>query len=163
MKKKSTYYSPEEIKKKLARYCAYRDRSTYEVEKKLDEYGAIPEVKDRILAFLMEENFLDDERFARSFARGKFRIKSWGRRKIGEVLRRHQLSDYYIEKAMEEIDENEYSEKIRYLIRKKLRETRFSTPWEAKRKIYRYLLQKGYMPGEFSDPLHDEVKRYFAT
>jgi regulatory protein len=147
----------------MARYCAFRDRSTYEVEKKLDEYGVIPEVKDEIIAFLMQENFLDDERFARSFARGKFRIKGWGKRKIVNELKKYRLSDYYIEKALEEIETGEYYAKIKELIAKKIKESDFENGFTAKQKIYRYLLQKGYAPEDFSDILNDEIKQAFST
>ncbi len=148
----------------MARYCAYRDRSTFEVENKLKEYRLIPQVHDEILAFLMEENFLDDERFARSLARGKFRMKGWGRRKIMEALRNHRLSEYYIRKGLEELDDEEYQEMITRLIKKKLINIQKNRhPYHIKQKIYRYLLQKGYFPEEFRDILDEEIKRHFGS
>lgn len=81
-------YTVTEALQKLMHFCAYRDRSQREVENKLDEMRMIPVAKEKIIISLMQENFLNEERFARSFVRGKFRIKKWGRIKIKQELKK---------------------------------------------------------------------------
>ena len=80
MKNKKLTYTVEEAKKRLESYCAYQDRCHLEVEKKLQEMHMIPEAREAILLHLMKHDFLNEERFAKSFARGKLSIKHWGRR-----------------------------------------------------------------------------------
>ena len=89
---------------KIQAYCAYQERCHLEVEKKLKSWGLIPDAVDMIVVQLMQQNFLNEERFARSFARGKFRIKKWGRIKIKLELKKKSIYAKCIEYAMEEID-----------------------------------------------------------
>jgi len=150
MKKRTEYLSFDQILARMARFCAYRDRSTREVERKLDEYRLLPEARDRILAYLIQENFLDDERFARSYARGKFYQNAWGKRKIIQGLRAHGLTEYFIEKGLEEIPDEDYTAQIRRLIEKKAGQFPAERPpGEKKARISRYLYQKGYTYDDF--------------
>ena len=105
---KKTVLSVEEVKRKLEHYCVYQDRCHKEVEQKLNEYNLIPQAKDLILLHLLEHNFLNEERFAKSFARGKFRIKKWGKPRIVRELKFRSISEYNIKTALKEIDEKEY-------------------------------------------------------
>ena len=89
-------------------YCAYRDRSQKEVEDKLLEMRMIPEAREQIIIKLMQEDFLNEERFARSFVRGKFRIKKWGRLRIKQELKLKEISTPIIKMAMTEINEKQY-------------------------------------------------------
>ncbi|NJX17407.1 RecX family transcriptional regulator, partial [Tamlana crocina] len=105
---------------KLMQYCAYRDRSQKEVENKLLEMRMIPEAREQIIIKLMQEDFLNEERFARSFVRGKFRIKKWGRHKIIQELRLREISSPIIKLALTEISEKEYKSTLYTLAEKKL-------------------------------------------
>ena len=103
---------------KLKKYCAYQDRCHQEVRMKLISLQVYGDEQEDIILILIEEGFLNEERYAKSFARGKFRMKKWGRNKIkGELLRR-EISDYCIRKGMEEIEESEYLEALKEILRK---------------------------------------------
>ena len=113
------YHSKEEALDKLQRYCAYQDRCHQEVRSKLLDLGIYGEDLEEIIVQLISDNFLNEERFARSYARGKFRIKRWGRNRIWQELQKRQISDYCLRKAMEEIDEAEYQKTLWELLEKK--------------------------------------------
>ncbi len=155
---KNKYRSVDEIKKRMARYCAYRERSYHETLKKLREYRLKPEIEDEIIAFLTEENFLDDLRFAQIYARSKFYQKHWGRRKIVQGMKLHRLTDYFIKKGMEEIDAEDYKNTIRTLIRKKYETLYEDDKRTKKHKIVRFLQGKGYDYEEFKEILDEELK-----
>lgn len=133
-----------EIKEKLAYYCAYQDRCHQEVEKKLNEFFLIPEARDEILLYLMRENFLNEERFARSFARGKFYQKSWGRIKITQELKKRYLNNLLITKGLSEIDENDYLKEAKRLIENKIGQLKENNLYKRNQKVIRFMLQKGY-------------------
>ena len=101
-------FTVDEIKKKLENYCIYQDRCHKEVEQKLKEFNLIDQAREMILLSLMKDNFLNEERFAKSFARGKFRIKKWGKKRITNELKYRDISNYNIKTALKEIDEEEY-------------------------------------------------------
>ena len=112
---------------------------------KLYELGfTTPEVEGQI-SKLIETGVLNEERYAKAFAGGRFRMKQWGREKIRQQLKLHKISDYCIKKAMQEIPEEEYKRTLKKLLNKKLVEIR-ADRGEASRKakLYRYLVQKGY-------------------
>ncbi len=152
-----TYYSIDEVKQKMARYCAYQERSHYQVEKKLREMGMIPEAIDAVMLFLIREGFLNEERFARAYVRGKFYQKHWGKQKIIQGLKQHQIHANLIVKALNEIDDADYQTTIKTLIEKKSRHMP-EIFYQNKQKIARYLLQKGYKYEEFSDILSGFIK-----
>ncbi len=128
-------------------YCAYRDRSQKEVEDKLLEMRMIPEAREQIIIKLMQENFLNEERFARSFVRGKFRIKKWGRYKIIRELKLREISSPVIKLALTEINEKDYRSSIYALAEKKLQLLKEPNPLKRKKKLSDHLLQKGYEAG----------------
>lgn len=131
---------------KLMQFCAYRDRSQKEVEDKLCEMRMIPEARGEIIIKLMQEDFLNEERFAQSFVRGKFRIKKWGRLKIIQELKLRQISSPLIRIAMREITDQEYLETLNTLAEKKLALLREPNKIKRKQKLVNHLLQKGYEP-----------------
>lgn len=140
-----TSFTVTEIRDKLAKYCAYQDRCHWEVENKLNEFNLIPEAKDEIIIYLIQNNFLNEERFAKNFARGKFNQKNWGKIKIRSELKKRKIPSKLIESALKEIDVDEYFSKLEGLLEKKkesLRAERES--FKKKTKIRNYLLQKGY-------------------
>lgn len=139
--------SPEQgtIFTAITRYCNYQERCHQEVRNKLYELGAnTPEV-ERLIALLIEKNLLNEERYATSFARGKFSIKKWGRQKILQQLKLHRISDYCIKKAMKEIDPEEYQQVLKRLTERKWAELAGEKNlYIRKNKTWRYLVQKGY-------------------
>ena len=147
MKEQSRSYSVKEATKKLMHFCAYRDRSHKEVEEKLKEMRMIPEARAQIIMQLIQENYLNEERFAESFARGKFRIKKWGRRKIVQELKQRDISKRNIETALKEINDEEYYKTFLDLISKKERQVKENNFLKRKKKLADYMISKGY---EFS-------------
>ena len=128
----------------MEHYCAYQDRCHFDVEKKLRDFFLIPEAKDEILLSLMQENFLDEERFAKSFARGRFRMKNWGKKKIKIELKRRNISEYLITKALEEIDDSEYFSTIEKLLIKKKETINIKDSFKQKNKLTSYMMGKGF-------------------
>lgn len=139
-----SYSSIEEIKRKLERYCVYQDRCHKEVEKKLAEYSLIPEAREIILLHLMQHNFLNEERFAKSFARGKFRIKKWGKPRITRELKFRDISEYNIKTALKEIDEKEYIATLYQLAEKKNSSISEENIFKRKKKLFDFLNYRGY-------------------
>ena len=126
-------------------FCGYQERCHHETKQKLVSFGLARNEVEQILSELIEENYLNEERYAAAYARGKFRIKNWGRIKIRYELRQKRVSDYCIKKAMNEIDEAEYQKTLDRLYTAKLGELEQETDEIArKRKAKDYLLQKGF-------------------
>lgn len=144
LKKQNKYISQDEALAKLQKYCAYQDRCHQEVRSKLLDLGVYGDALEEIIAELIQDNFLNEERFARSYARGKFRIRQWGRNKIKQELKFRRISDYCLRKAMEEITEEDYEQTLEGLIEKKWREVREKDAFKKRAKIANYLVQKGY-------------------
>lgn len=137
-------FTVEEIKHKLEQYCVYQDRCHKEVEQKMREYNLIPEAKEMILLSLMQNNFLNEERFAKSFARGKFRIKKWGKQRIVNELKFKDISAYNIKTALKEIDGEEYLQTIYNITEKRNESINETNPYKRKKKLIDFLLRKGY-------------------
>lgn len=137
-------YTFEEIKQKLTNYCVYQDRCHYEVEQKMREFLLIPEAKEEILLFLLKENYLNEERFARSYSRGKFYIKKWGKNKIKLALQQKGISEKLILKSFEEINEDDYEKTIRSLISKSVENFQIENNYQNRQKIIKLLISKGY-------------------
>lgn len=129
----------------ITRYCQYQDRCQKEVRNKLYENGARKDEVEELLMELIGIKLIDEERYARNFARGKFRIKNWGRRKIVYELKQDQISDYCIKKGLSEIDEDEYMQTLERLAERKMPDIKKEQNVFARRaKLQRYLTQKGY-------------------
>ena len=129
---------------KLTKYCTYQDRCQAEVRNKLFEIEAPYESIEHIISELIEDKFLDEERFATSYARGKFYYKDWGRTKITLELKQRKISDYCLKKGLLEIDEDDYLSTIRKLIDKKGKQLGNSTSPVNQNKIANFLYNKGY-------------------
>ena len=135
----------ESIKKAIEHYCSYQERCHSETLDKLYKLGADSEVANNLLAELISDNFINEERFATAYATGKFNMLRWGRIKIKQGLVFKKVSNYNIQKALECIDENEYCKVISELINKKDRELKGVKPERLKQaKIVNYLRQKGF-------------------
>jgi regulatory protein len=137
-------YTVEEAQKKMEHYCAYQERCHDEVIQKLKSLNMIPQAIDAIVVHLLDHNFLNEERFACSFARGKFRIKQWGKRRITNELKARNISKYNIDRALKEIPEGEYLEAFHNLAEKLWETTRETNILKKKKKVMDYLLRKGY-------------------
>lgn len=146
MEKKKNYGRPtlEEGLAKLQRYCAYQDRCHKEVREKLKDLGFWGDDVGQIIVELIEDKFLDEERFARSFVRGKHRFKKWGRIKIKQELKRKDITGYCLKMGFEEIEEEEYMETLTQLLEKKKPLTRAKNDYELKTKLVKYVMTKGY-------------------
>jgi len=131
----------KEVLEKMYAFCASRDRCHSEVRSKLLTLKVFGDDLEEIMSQLVAEGFLNEERFARSYARGKFRIGKWGRTKIIYGLKGKHVADYCIQKGLEEIDEEEYLALIDELLKKHLKED-FS--FDAKRKAVASLQRKGF-------------------
>ncbi len=130
--------------KKLQKYCAYQDRCHQEVRSKLLALKIYGDDLEEIIAELINENFLNEERFARSFARGKFRIKRWGKTKIKRELKKRAISNYCIGKAMKEIEEEGYIKGLEEIIEKRKRVEKETNEFQLKNKLARYAVRKGF-------------------
>ncbi|CAM1348745.1 regulatory protein [Tenacibaculum insulae] len=137
-------FTVDEIKRKLEQYCVYQDRCHKEVEQKIKEYNLIPEARELILLSLMQDNFLNEERFSKSFARGKFRIKKWGKQRIVRELKFRNISAYNIKTALKEISDEDYMTTLYSLVSKKNQLVTETNPFKRKKKIADYLLYRGY-------------------
>jgi len=133
-------------KTKIAKYCAYQERAHAEVEHKLYSFGLFSEQVQELVAWLITENYLNEERFAIAFSGGKFRIKKWGRVKIKQQLKLKRVSDYSINKAISGIDEKAYQETMEGLIRNKWKDASANNIYELRNKVARFVINKGYEP-----------------
>lgn len=133
-----------EATQKLMNFCVYRERCHKEVEQKLTELRMIPEAQAVIIHRLLQENFLNEERFAQSFARGKFRIKKWGKVRIVRELKLREISKYNIDTALKEIPEENYLRTLNELAQKKLELLHSDKSFKTRKKITDHLLYKGF-------------------
>lgn len=150
-------YTVDEALQKLMHFCAYRDRSHKEVEDKLDKMRMIPEAKEKIVVQLMQEGFLNEERFARNFVRGKFRIKKWGKIRIRQELKFREISEPLIKIGLTEIDEKEYRSTLYDIAEKKAEKVREENSFLRKKKIADYLLRRGYESQLVFDCVNDLI------
>lgn len=137
-------YTLKEATKKLEGYCAYQDRCHKEVVTKLREMGMIPMAIDQIVTQLIDENYLNEERFSRSFARGKFNIKKWGKNRIVNELKQRHITKYNINLALKEIDEDDYTETLEKLAEKRLGQITENNIFKKRKKLADYLLYRGW-------------------
>ncbi|WP_300602111.1 regulatory protein RecX [Niabella sp.] len=141
--------------KKLQHYCAYSERCHQDVVNKLFELGVWKKEHDAIIAALIEENYLNEERFAKAFAGGHFRQKKWGRNKIKTTLQQKQVSPYCIKAGMKEIDEEAYEQTMTELLQQKWNSLKGERNRFVKmKKTSVFLIQRGYEPELFHPLLH---------
>lgn len=145
----------------MERFCVYQDRCTQEIKQKMYKMGVAPDWQETVLSHLIEENFLNEARFAGSFCGGKLRVKHWGRNKIRLHLKQKQIPTHLIEQAIAQIEEEQYLSILLKVLKKKASLLHISNPFEAKQKIARHAIQKGFETDlvweHLKDlPLHDE-------
>lgn len=141
-KKKTMTY--EQLLNKAAAFCAAAERCEVEVIRKLTLWGADDEQCARIMAFLYQEDFLNEERFCRAFVNDKYRFNKWGKDRIARELRLRKLPSDAIAPALEEIDEESYEEVLEELLRKKRPTIKAKTEYERNGKLIRFALSRGY-------------------
>ena len=152
-------YSFLEAKAKLEALCAYQERCQYELQQKLYSWGIDREDSDRLISDLIQNNFLNEERFVSSFVSGKFRIKKWGRIKIKAELKQRHISSYSIQKGLSEIDPDDYWKSLLHLARKKLKDLyKAKDIWDKKVKLNRFLQSKGYESDLINDAIEEVLK-----
>ncbi|MES2826660.1 MAG: regulatory protein RecX [Bacteroidota bacterium] len=129
---------------KAEHYCAYQERSQQEVRNKLYDWGLWPNEVEQVISELIENNFLNEERFARAYVSGKFKIKRWGKIKIKQGLKLKQITDKMIAAALKTIDYDDYLAAILQTAEKKLPLIKEKEPYKRKYKLITYLLSKGF-------------------
>ncbi len=130
--------------RKAASFCAYQERTQNEVRKRLDKWDIYGDDAEELIAELITQGYLSEERFATAFAGGKFRIKGWGKRKITQELQQRGITGYNLNKALAEIKPADYKATLTDLLDKKRRQVRDDNPLIVKQKLVRYALSKGY-------------------
>ncbi|MFN3917391.1 MAG: regulatory protein RecX [Flavobacteriales bacterium] len=132
-----------QAREKIQRYCAYRERCQYEVREKLFSFGLHTNEVESLMAELIIGNFLNEERFARAYCSGKFRIKKWGKNKIKSNLKGLRIPDYLIKSGLTEIDGDEYFSTLCALVKKKFSSVT-GAEWQRKLKTIAFLNGKGF-------------------
>lgn len=145
-----------EIKQKMVNYCVYQDRCHKEVEQKMLEFTLIPEAKEEIILYLMKENYLNEERFTRSYIRGKFYMKSWGRNKIRQHLKQKGITEKLIQKCMDEIDVDDYATTLKKIAANYAAQQKGLQNYQKKIKTTRYLLSRGFEYDEILEVLKEQ-------
>ena len=145
------------ILEKIRSFCAAQERCISETEAKLREWKVKPDKAEKIIEQLIKEDYLNEERFAKSFAGGKFRINHWGKTKIIYELERRGVPDLIIQIGLEEIEDEEYEETLSEILERKNREIKDNDPYKRKQKLIAHALQKGYHYGMIRQEL-DKMK-----
>lgn len=129
---------------KAANFCAYQERTHKDVRQRLAELDVIGDESEAIITWLIENNYLNEERFARIFAGSKFRQKKWGRNKIRQELKMRGVSDYCLKAGMSEIDGDDYMVTLQEIIEKKSRDIKDSNKLIIKQKLVKFALSRGF-------------------
>src|SRR5690348_11448792 len=140
------FLTPNEAFESAKKYCAFQERSHTEVRYKLVEWGLRGNDLEQVMAKLIEEGFLNEERFASAFAGGKFRMKHWGKKKIEQELKRKGVSSYLINKAVNELKDDDYKNSLKQLLEKKAAAIHEKNIFTKKQKLSNFLIGKGYEP-----------------
>jgi regulatory protein len=151
--------TPEQALQKLKQFCAYQERCHAEVVDKLYQLGVWKKEHDAIIATLIEENYLNEERFALAYAGGKYRMKQWGRVKIKYELKQKQVSNYSINKALKQFDEEEYRQTLQKLANDKYALLKGEQYLVRKKKTMDYLIQRGYETDLITAAVNDIIKK----
>jgi regulatory protein len=152
--------TPDQAFIKIKQYCAYQERCHAEVKEKLYSFGLYKKDVEKIIADLINENYLNEERFAIQYAGGKFRIKHWGKNKIKQSLKQKQVTDYCIKKALQQISTNDYSKTFEKLVEQKMKTLKSEKNiFIKKRKLQDFLLMKGYESSMVNEEVGKRLER----
>jgi regulatory protein len=150
--------TPHQALVKIESWCAYQERCQTEVREKLGSWDLEPDVVENLIVHLITNGFLNEERFAFAFARGKFRIKKWGKRKIRMELRRKFVPEKIISAAVKDIDDEEYIQGLRAVILKRWNAEKEKNLQIKKLKVMKYVVSRGFE----QDIINDELKQFGA-
>ena len=153
--KQQKSYTVEEATRLLEKYCAYQERCHKDIEQKLYDLSMIPEAKEQIILHLLQHNFLNEERFAKAFVRGKFNQNKWGKIKITNELKFKNISSYNIKIGLKEISEADYLKTLQQLAEKKNNLIKESNPFKRRSKLYTYLASKGFETNYINNCLNE--------
>ena len=142
---------------KIRHYCAYQERCHSEVKEKLNEFGMDYSESEQLISRLIEENYLNEERFAIHYAGGHFRMRKWGKVKITHALRQKGVSAFCIKKAIADIDQDEYFAVLEKLAGEKWKTIKTGTLYVKRFKCKQYLLQKGYESNLADEVLKNKI------
>ncbi|MCK4361042.1 MAG: RecX family transcriptional regulator [Bacteroidales bacterium] len=132
---------------KIKQFCDYQERCISDVKNKLSEWNVQPAKIEKIILELQKTDFINEERYAKAYASGKFRIKKWGKNKIISEMNKKQIPDIYIQIGLHEIDDEEYLNTLKEIISKKDAIIKISNPEKRKQKLAAYAISKGYSRG----------------
>lgn len=143
------------ILNKIQNYCAYQERCVYEVKLKLYNFNLNQNKIDDIVNKLINDNFINEERFALAYVQGKFRIKKWGKKKIFAALKQKKIPDNIIQDAIKNIDDNDYINTLKHLINNRIKDEKELEDKKLISKTINYLLLKGYEYHLVIDNIHN--------
>lgn len=143
-KHKSITLTRKEAFTKICNFCAYQERSQQEVRDKLYSFGLYQDDVENLICDLIEENFINEERYAQIYAGSKFRLKKWGRIKITQHLKQKKISDYCIRSGMKEIDQDDYEKTLEEVLIKKYPGVKGATNYIRKQKLANYAITRGF-------------------
>jgi regulatory protein len=138
--------TPQQAREKIQRYCAYQERAHEEVRNKLFQLGVFGTDADEIITTLILEGFLNEERFAKAFAGGKFRLKKWGKLKIENALEKKGISKNCIRYGLKEIDQEDYLDTLKKILEAKAEVLLEENLYVKRDKLSQYAILKGYEP-----------------
>jgi len=155
--KPKVYLSKQQALQKLEHYCIYQDRCQQEVKQKMYQLGVYGNEAEEILIELIQHDFVNEERFAKAFVSGKYKLKRWGRVLIISKLKAKGISDYCIQTALKGIDETQYLENLKYLIAKKTPTLKVNRAYQLNQKLATYLTGRGYESNLVWEVLNEEI------
>lgn len=144
MERKKHIYTEQEAYQKLSALCAMSEQCCHDVMMKMKRWEVAQEVAEKMVARLVKERFIDEERFAKAFVRDKFRYNHWGRVKIELELRKKKIAQRHIEMGLEELQEEDNLNTLRELIQKKRPSVKGKNEYEIRGKLIRFALGRGF-------------------
>ena len=148
-------YTVTQALEKAMKYCAYQERCQSEVRQKLRQFQITSDQREEVISLLIQQDFLNEERFSQAYARGKFRMNHWGKKKIKLALKQKDISEYCIKKGIQEIEESEYSEVLTNLIEKTYEKNRGTQEYKRVAKTAQYVIGRGFE----ADLVWNEIKQ----
>jgi regulatory protein len=148
---------------KAMRFCSTKEVCVFDITQKLSNWDVDEEFHQQIISTLLDEQFIDEQRYANAFASDKFIFNKWGRIKISFFLRKKEIKNSLIQQATEKINFQDYADTIEKLIITKLKSTKEQDFLKLKSKIYRHLVSKGFEVEFFASKLHTLVEEHLKT
>ncbi len=137
-------WQPEQVKEKMMAYCAYQERCIWEAKRKMFEKKVDEDVQEEVIRYLLDEKFIDEERFAKAFCRGKFNMKKWGRKRLSMELKMRKIPEDLIRKGLAEIDPYAYYDTLLAELEKRWEREKENDSKKKKYKVTQYLMSRGF-------------------